>query len=200
MFGRSPGRSVSCVCERVLSCARLRPHSHSVGHSALRPELRAVAACSPVNAGRQVQLDEGKRMPLGLAFAFLGVQLAVFGLYMGASFAPNHVGMPRVPREAKLELKQAGTHLTQRRWRLVGHGADGRTQLPDRTPPVPDHATTAPEQGASACAGALPVERRAVHGTSLITAWGIVVRYRRGCCSRGLSNSCLLPTPNGGRQ
>jgi hypothetical protein len=60
-------------------------------------------------------------------------------------------------------LEQAGTHLTQRRWRLVGHGADGRTQLPDRTPPVPEHATTAPEQGASACAGALPVERRTVH-------------------------------------
>ncbi|MGL4339832.1 MAG: fatty acid desaturase family protein [Rhodoglobus sp.] len=33
-------------------------------------------------------------MPLGMAFAFLGVQLAIFGLYMGASFAPNHVGMP----------------------------------------------------------------------------------------------------------
>ncbi|WGW10930.1 acyl-CoA desaturase [Saxibacter everestensis] len=30
----------------------------------------------------------------GLAFAFLGVHLAVFGLYMGASFAPNHKGMP----------------------------------------------------------------------------------------------------------
>ena len=27
--------------------------------------------------------------PLGMAFAFLGVQLAVFGVYMGASFAPN---------------------------------------------------------------------------------------------------------------
>jgi hypothetical protein len=31
-------------------------------------------------------------LPLGMAFAFLGVQLAVFGLYMGASFAPNRVG------------------------------------------------------------------------------------------------------------
>ena len=34
-------------------------------------------------------------LPLGMAFAFLGVQLAVFGVYMGASFAPNHKGMPR---------------------------------------------------------------------------------------------------------
>ena len=43
-------------------------------------------------------------LPLGLAFAFLGVQLAVFGVYMGASFAPNHVGMPIVPRDAKLDF------------------------------------------------------------------------------------------------
>ena len=43
-------------------------------------------------------------LPLGMAFAFLGVQLAVFGVYMGASFAPNHVGMPIVPRDAKLDF------------------------------------------------------------------------------------------------
>jgi fatty acid desaturase len=42
-------------------------------------------------------------LPLAMAFAFLGVQLAVFGLYMGASFAPNHVGMAIVPRDAKLD-------------------------------------------------------------------------------------------------
>ncbi len=40
-------------------------------------------------------------LPVGLAFAFLGVQLAVFGLYMGASFAPNHKGMPLIPRGEK---------------------------------------------------------------------------------------------------
>ena len=53
-------------------------------------------------------------LPLGMAFAFLGVQLAVFGLYMGASFAPNHKGMPIVAarREAGL-LQQAGAHLPQ---------------------------------------------------------------------------------------
>ena len=33
----------------------------------------------------------------GIAFAFLGVQLGLFGFYMGASFAPNHKGMPLVP-------------------------------------------------------------------------------------------------------
>ncbi len=43
-------------------------------------------------------------LPLGMAFAFLGVQLAVFGVYMGASFAPNHKGMPLIDRDAKLDF------------------------------------------------------------------------------------------------
>jgi fatty acid desaturase len=43
-------------------------------------------------------------LPLGMAFAFLGVQLAVFGVYMGASFAPNHKGMPMLPRDAKVDF------------------------------------------------------------------------------------------------
>lgn len=40
----------------------------------------------------------------GMAFAFLGVQLAVFGLYMGATFAPNHKGMAVIARDAKLDF------------------------------------------------------------------------------------------------
>ena len=45
-------------------------------------------------------------LPVGMAFAFLGVQLAVFGLYMGASFAPNHKGMPVVPKDSTLDFFQ----------------------------------------------------------------------------------------------
>jgi len=40
----------------------------------------------------------------GIAFVFLAVQLGVFGLYMGVSFAPNHKGMPVVPRDASLDF------------------------------------------------------------------------------------------------
>ncbi|WP_372459625.1 fatty acid desaturase family protein [Agromyces cavernae] len=43
-------------------------------------------------------------LPLGMAFAFIGVQFAVFGIYMGASFAPNHKGMPIIPADAKLDF------------------------------------------------------------------------------------------------
>lgn len=43
-------------------------------------------------------------LPLGMAFAFIGVQLAIFGLYMGSSFAVNHKGMPIVPADVKLDF------------------------------------------------------------------------------------------------
>ena len=43
-------------------------------------------------------------LPAGMAFAFLGVQLAVFGVYMGISFAPNHIGMPIVAADTRLDF------------------------------------------------------------------------------------------------
>ena len=43
-------------------------------------------------------------LPLGMAFAFMGVQFAVFGVYMGASFAPNHKGMPIIAPGARLDF------------------------------------------------------------------------------------------------
>jgi fatty acid desaturase len=43
-------------------------------------------------------------LPPGMAFAFVGVQLAVFGVYMGASFAPNHKGMPILPHDSKVDF------------------------------------------------------------------------------------------------
>jgi fatty acid desaturase len=43
-------------------------------------------------------------LPIGMAFAFVGVMTAVFGVYMGASFAPNHKGMPVIAADAKLDF------------------------------------------------------------------------------------------------
>lgn len=97
------------------------------------------AACSPASrsrAARWMALIGGRfalylgllfsLFPVGMAFAFLGVQLAVFGVYMGGSFAPNHVGMPdrRARREARLP-RQAGADVAQRVRRLVDDGACG---------------------------------------------------------------------------
>lgn len=41
-----------------------------------------------------------------VALAFLGVYIAVFGVYMGASFAPNHKGMPIIPADQKVDFFQ----------------------------------------------------------------------------------------------
>jgi fatty acid desaturase len=43
-------------------------------------------------------------LPLGMAFAFVGVQVAVFGFYMGASFAPNHIGMTIFPAGSRIDF------------------------------------------------------------------------------------------------
>ncbi|MGH3357813.1 MAG: fatty acid desaturase family protein [Nocardioidaceae bacterium] len=43
-------------------------------------------------------------LPLGKASAFFGLQMALFGLCLGGSFAPNHKGMPIVPRTAKIDF------------------------------------------------------------------------------------------------
>jgi fatty acid desaturase len=43
-------------------------------------------------------------LPLPVAGAFLGVQLAVFGFYMGATFAPNHKGMALVRAGDKMDF------------------------------------------------------------------------------------------------
>jgi fatty acid desaturase len=42
-------------------------------------------------------------LPPGKAIAFLLVNKAVFGLYMGATFAPNHKGMPVIGEDEKLD-------------------------------------------------------------------------------------------------
>ncbi|KAA1424751.1 acyl-CoA desaturase [Mumia zhuanghuii] len=43
-------------------------------------------------------------LPLGLAVAFFAVQMAVFGVSLGMSFAPNHKGMPIVPPDMRLDF------------------------------------------------------------------------------------------------
>jgi len=43
-------------------------------------------------------------LPVGMALAFVAVHQAVFGVYMGCSFAPNHKGMPTVAPGEKVDF------------------------------------------------------------------------------------------------
>jgi fatty acid desaturase len=43
-------------------------------------------------------------LPPEKALAFMAIQLAIFGLYLGSAFAPNHIGMPLVSPKLKLDF------------------------------------------------------------------------------------------------
>jgi len=75
------------------------------------------------------------------AVVFIVVQQALFGLYLGFSFAPNpqrHAD-PRGGRPERLPAP-TGAHLPQRARQLAGRLRRRRPELPDRAPPVPQHA------------------------------------------------------------
>ena len=40
----------------------------------------------------------------GIAATFLGMQLAVMGLYLGSSFAAGHIGMPVLPHDSRIDF------------------------------------------------------------------------------------------------
>ena len=88
--------------------------------------------------------------------AFLAVQLAVFGLYMGSSFAPNHIGMPLVSPRLKLDFLRRQVLMSRN---ITGGPLDldlhGRSQLPDRTPPVPLDGPASSPQGPTVGGGLL---------------------------------------------
>ena len=102
--GSSAGRAGSssrCSCSRASTCtspgcarwpagatssiAASRPGSSSPGWAATS---RSCSSCCR-RAGR---------------VAFLAVQLGLFGVLLGGAFAPNHKGMPIVPRTAKVDF------------------------------------------------------------------------------------------------
>lgn len=56
----------------------------------------------------------------GMAFAFVGVQLGVFGLYMGASFAPNHKGMAMIPEGTRVDFLSKQVHTSTTLWQSYG--------------------------------------------------------------------------------
>jgi fatty acid desaturase len=81
-------------------------HVHGIRHvfgSATVKQRRLEIALIAIRLVGVVALVFWAFPPL-LAVTFLLVQLAVFGVYMGASFAPNHKGMPLIPRGERVDF------------------------------------------------------------------------------------------------
>ncbi|MCU1439763.1 MAG: acyl-CoA desaturase [Rhodoglobus sp.] len=117
-------------------------------------------------------------LPLGMAFAFIGVQLAIFGLYMGASFAPNHKGMPILPRDSKVDFlrRQVLTSRNIRSGHFMNHFMGGLNYQIEHHlfPNMPrPHLRRAAEIVREYC-----VSKGIVYTeVGLFTSYGIVVRH-----------------------
>jgi fatty acid desaturase len=117
-------------------------------------------------------------LPPGIAAAFLGVQLAVFGVYMGASFAPNHKGMPLIPADAKLDFLSKQV-LTSRNvsggwWASALLGGLTNQLAPHLSPSIapPHHAPARSIVRDHCAANGVPYTE-----TTLLNSYGIVIAY-----------------------
>ncbi|ROS52527.1 acyl-CoA desaturase [Frigoribacterium sp. PhB24] len=133
----------------------------------------------------------------GMAFAFVGVQLGVFGLYMGASFAPNHKGMAMIPEGTRVDFlsKQVLTS------RNVGGSALMNVALGGLNFQVEHHLFPSMARPHLRQASVLVKRHCAEHGipyteTTLWQSYGIVIRYlnRVGLAAGGDVFDCPAAT------
>jgi fatty acid desaturase len=90
----------------ILTLEGLNLHYTSI-RTLLASERSRARTVELVTIGLRLSLYVGLLLwllPPGLAAAFFGVQMASFGVYMGASFAPNHKGMPIISADSKLDF------------------------------------------------------------------------------------------------
>lgn len=117
-------------------------------------------------------------LPLGMAFAFIGTQLGVFGFYMGASFAPNHKGMPILPSDTKADFLSRQV-LTSRNitggWFITVLMGGLNYQIEHHL--FPDMPRSNLRQARTIVLQFCRAEEIAYTETSLLASYGMVVRY-----------------------
>src|SRR4029453_5549333 len=117
-------------------------------------------------------------LPLGMALAFLGVQVGVFGFYMGASFAPNHKAMPILPASSRAAFLPrpvlTGRNIAGGWFMDILMGGLNRQIEHHLFPDMPrPYLHRAAALGRSTC----QEQGIAYTETSLLASYGIVVRY-----------------------
>ena len=112
------------------------------------------------------------------AAAFLAVQLGLFGVYMGASFAPNHKGMPLIPKDARLDFLSRQVYTSRNirggRWLDVAMGGLNHQVEHHLFPSMPSMSLrqVAPMVRAHCAEHAIPYTQ-----VSLGRSYAIVVRH-----------------------
>ena len=103
-------------------------------------------------------------LPAGMVLAFVGVQVAVFGLLLGGVFALNHIGMPTVPSGVHIDfLRRQVQYVPKHQRRAAGAIPYGRPAIPDRAPSIPGGSTAQPSGIAEAGPRVLLPIRHSIH-------------------------------------
>lgn len=113
-----------------------------------------------------------------IGLSFLAVQVIVFGVYMGSTFAPNHKGMPLIPAGTKIDYlrRQTLTSRNIRGGRIVDIAMGGLNYQIEHHlfPGMPSASLPAAARIARAYCDDLGV---AYTETGLIESYGIVISY-----------------------
>jgi fatty acid desaturase len=117
-------------------------------------------------------------LPPGKAAAFVGVQLAVFGVLLGGSFAPNHKGMPLVPASMKVDFLRRQVLMS----RNIRGGPVTDYMMGGLNYQIEHHLFPSMPRPNLKLAQPMVREHCRTHGvayteTSLVRSYGIVVRY-----------------------
>jgi fatty acid desaturase len=112
------------------------------------------------------------------AVAFLAVQLGLFGLLLGGAFAPNHKGMPIVPRDLRVDFLRRQVLMS----RNIRGGAIVNVLMGGLNYQIEHHLV--PSMPRASLARARPIvqafcrEKEVTYSeTSLVSSYTIVVRY-----------------------
>jgi fatty acid desaturase len=133
-------------------------------------------------------------LPIGMAAAFLGVQLAVLGLYLGCTFAPSHKGMPILGPDTNIDFLRrqvlmsrniTGSHLITAA--MGGLNYQIEHHLFPSMPGPNLHRAQGTVRGFCRHRGVPYTE------TSLLRSYGIVVRYLNRVGLRGEVDTFQCP-------
>jgi len=117
-------------------------------------------------------------MPWYIAAVFLVIHMALFGVYMGASFAPNHKGMPQIPQGMKVDFlrRQVMTSRNIRGGWFMDHFMGGLNYQVEHHL-FPSMARPKLNKAAKMVREFCAEKKIAYTETGLFESYGIVVRY-----------------------
>ncbi len=117
-------------------------------------------------------------LPVGKAAAFLGIQAALTGLYLGGAFAASHIGMPVLPHDSRIDFfrRQVLTSRNVAGGRIAGWAMGGLNwQIEHHL--FPNMPGPNLRRSQSLIRGYCAEREVTYHQVTILQAWALVVRH-----------------------